>query len=218
LSSIIHKLVNIPFVKRMITHNRLAVRVYFNWKYRRQDPYGLLTQDYEIGKLDKTAGVAGEHAPFGAILEIGCGEGPLTERLAPMARSTLAVDISDTAVARARERFKQSPDIRVERMDILVDEFPGPFDMVAVSEVLYYLERDQLQGAAERIMGLVKPGGYLLLAHARALADDESGVEKKSFGAKTIHQLFTSHSSLEPQADILEPGYRITLLRKKAAS
>ncbi|MDH5477326.1 MAG: class I SAM-dependent methyltransferase [Nitrospinota bacterium] len=213
----IHSLVNIPFVKKMITHNRLAVRLYFNWKYRREDPYGLRTQDYEITKLDKTAALATPHGPFGSVLEIGCGEGLLTERLAPLAKAVLGVDISDTAVSRARARLAGLPNVRVERMDILTDSFEEPFDLVAASEVLYYMGLDQLPEAIEKIKNLLKPGGALLLAHARARADDESGVDLKSFGARTIHDLFIADPLFQPLDETLEPGYRITFLRKKTA-
>ncbi|MDH5639007.1 MAG: class I SAM-dependent methyltransferase, partial [Nitrospinota bacterium] len=173
---------------------------------------------YEIAKLDKTAGVAAPHGPFARVLEIGCGEGLLTQRLAPMAKAMLAGDISDLAVTRARERFADLGNVRVERMDILVDEFQESFDLVAASEVLYYLERDQLPEAVEKVKSLVKPGGALLLAHARALADDNSGVEKKSFGAKTIHGLFIADPDFQVVDDLLEPGYRITFLRRKSGS
>ena len=202
----------------MITHNRMAVRLYFNWKYRREDPYGLRTHEYEIAKLDKTAGVAAAHGPFARALEIGCGEGLLTERLAPLAGEMLAVDISDLAVTRARERFATLHNVRVERMDMLVDKFHETFDLVAASEVLYYLERDQLPEAARKVKGLVKPGGALLLAHARAMADDTSGVEEKTFGAKTIHGLFMADPDFQTVDDIPEPAYRITFLRRESRS
>ncbi|MDH5509068.1 MAG: class I SAM-dependent methyltransferase, partial [Nitrospinota bacterium] len=108
--------------------------------------------------------------------------------------------------------------VRVERMDILMDEFKESFDLVAASEVLYYLERDQLPKAVEKVKNLVKPGGALLLAHARAQADDDSGVEKKSFGAKTIHRLFIADPDFQLLEDVPEPGYRITFLRRKSES
>ena len=215
LARLLHAVVNVPFIKGMITSNRTLVRLYFDWKYRREDPYGLRESLFEKTKLDKTAQTAGAHAPYPTALEIGCGEGALTLRLAPLAKSLLAVDISGAAAARAREKLSAFPHVRVERKDILVDGLGGPYDLVAVSEVLYYLGAGQLPAASRIITLLVKPGGNLLLAHARALADDDSGVEKKSFGAKTIHGAFLDGGSFTTLADILEPEYRITLLRKK---
>ena len=214
LSRFIHELVNVPFIKRMITGNRTAVRLYFDWKYRRADPYGLLLSDYEKTKLDKTAQAVAAYGPFDSALEIGCGEGGLTVRLAPLARSLLAVDVSGAAAARARERLRSLPHVRVERKDILVDDLGGPYDLVAASEVLYYLGIEQIPLAAGIISAMVKPGGWLLLAHARALADDASGVDRKSFGARTIHGAFLAGGGFTAQADIQEPQYRITLLRK----
>ena len=56
LARLLHWVVNVPFIKRMITGNRTLVRLYFDWKYRREDPYGLLKSDFEKTKLDTLPG------------------------------------------------------------------------------------------------------------------------------------------------------------------
>jgi SAM-dependent methyltransferase len=81
-------------------------------------------------------------ARFTNALDLGCGEGSLTNLLSSMSDKTWGVDISFKAIDRARQRF---PHINFLQGDI-VDIFDRPeiastpFDFVAASQVLYYLD------------------------------------------------------------------------------
>jgi SAM-dependent methyltransferase len=212
---LLHKLKNIPAVKRLLTENRFFVRFYFNWLYRREDPYALMESDYEKAKLAlvvETVGAVVGHAR--SALEIGCGEGKLTGHLAPICDRVVAVDISDLAVARAKKSLADAPHVEVRQADVFTHELTESFDLVVCSEVLFYFEPNQLPGIVKKVADRVAVGGRLLLVHARAMADDTAGIELKKFGAKTIHDRFIADGCFTVDVDRVEPAYRITILRR----
>lgn len=101
---------------------------------------------------------------FRRVLEVGCAQGFLTERLAPLAESLLACDFSPEAAASARGRLADAPHVEVRVADIRAG-FPGAdFDLCLFSDVLYYLSPREtdlvLAEAAQRIA----PGGFVVIA------------------------------------------------------
>lgn len=209
-TKLLHDLVNQTGLKSFLTSNRIFVRSYFNYRYLREDPYKLVQRD-EHRKIEQAfALVDGYHAEH--ALELGCGEGRWTAFTARMADRVMAIDISDLAIRRARAR--NLPNVEFRQGDLANSELPlENFDFVFCSEVLYYLTRDQLDDTVARIHAVLRPGGKLLLVHARALKDDEKGLHLKEFGARTIHDRFAS-SAFELEADVLEDAYRISLFRR----
>jgi len=210
-----HNFANVPFIKRQLTENRLFVRLYFNWRYRNADPYGLDSSEYEREKLDRVARALEFKPRFESALEIGCGEGKLTARLAPKTDRILAVDISDLAVRRARESLRGMAHVIIERRDIFSDAPLEMYELVVCSEVLFYFEPDQLPGVVEKVKERTRPGGYCLLVHARALADDTAGIELKKFGARTIHEMFINDERFTTVTDDVQPLYRITIVQRR---
>ena len=210
-----HKVANIPLVKRFLTKNRLFVRLYFNWRYRAEDPYYLGNSDYEKEKLARVITILKEYKPFGAAIEIGCGEGALTEALCGLCKTVEAVDISDMAVRRAQKKVEGKSNVTVRQGDIFTETFEKRYSLVVCSEVLFYFERHQLPQVTEKVIDLVDDIGYLLLTHARVTADDTAGVDLKKFGAKTIHEGFLATDRFDVVVDDVRPMYRITLLKKK---
>src|SRR5262249_48774561 len=78
---------------------------------------------------------------YGRTLEIGCGIGTFTRRLALHSDSILAVDVSQTAISRARETVAGPG--RVDFMDQNIMQFDvkaqGPWDLIVMNETIYYL-------------------------------------------------------------------------------
>ena len=62
--------------------------------------------------------------PQGRTLEIGCGTGTNALYLAKAGFDVVAVDLSDTAIEKAKSR-NSHPKIRYEVVDILTDPLPG---------------------------------------------------------------------------------------------
>jgi SAM-dependent methyltransferase len=140
--------------------------------YRRPDPYGLASSSYEQAKLDLVVDVLdqlGAAKGTGRVLEVGCGEGLLTARLAEYAAELVAVDISDTAVTRARTALADHGNVLVERRTLPLDMPEGSFDLIVCSDVLYFWEPRTLRRGLDRLLEGLRPGGRLLLLHYRGV-------------------------------------------------
>jgi SAM-dependent methyltransferase len=131
------------------------------------DPWRFETSAYEHEKYDATvAALDGRRAR--RALEVGCSIGVLTERLAPHAGELLSVDVSEAALAQARDRLAPAPHVEFARRE-LPEDFPrGPFDLIVCSEVLYYLDTAAFSAMLDAIDRELEPGGSLLAVHWRA--------------------------------------------------
>lgn len=129
------------------------------------DPWGFDSSAYEQAKYDRTiAALKGRRYRRG--LEIGCASGHLSHRLAGLCDTLLAVDVSETALARAKARCGQDRSIRFERMRFPLEVPSTPaFDLIVLSEVAYYWSEADLRIASLRIIDLLVQGGRLLLVH-----------------------------------------------------
>jgi SAM-dependent methyltransferase len=151
------------------------VRTAAEWDkwYLRPNPW-----DFEGGDEDRvrTELLLGrlKHARFRNLLDLGCGEGQLTDTLSRLSENTYAIDIAQTAVDRARARF---PHIRFEQGDLLdVIHDPKiariPFDFISVSEVLYYFQSEEERRAA--VGGLARIGAPACLYYFSVLVTGAS--------------------------------------------
>ena len=130
------------------------------------DPWNYAGSWYERRKRALTLAALPAES-YGRGLEVGCSIGALTAALADRCRDLLAVDASGAAVRRARHLLAGRPGVQVEQR-VLPDSWPdGSFDLVVVSEVGYYLSREELAQLWDRIEASVHPGGALLLCHWR---------------------------------------------------
>ena len=138
--------------------------------YRRPDPYGLAASPYEQAKYDLVIEVLDQLGTVkgrSRVLEVGAGEGLLTARLADYAGELVAVDISETAVARARDALAGRANVVVERRTTPFDMPEGKFDLIVCSDVLYYWEPRIYRLGLDRLLARLRPGGRLLMLHYR---------------------------------------------------
>lgn len=129
------------------------------------DPWRFESSPYERRKYAHTLGAVGPRR--GRVLEVGCSIGVFTELLAPRCAELMAIDASERAVTRTRQRLGERPGVRVERRE-LPEELPaGAWDLIVCSEVLYYLDRALLDRSVPAIAAEIAPGGSLLAVHWR---------------------------------------------------
>ena len=131
---------------------------------RKGDPWDFETSDYERAKYDDTMAHL-PAAPIARALEVGCANGVLTARLAGRVGALVALDVSATALAVARERCAG---LKVEFIEARAPrEMPvGPFDLLLLSEVVYYWDRADVARLAEWVLaGGILTRGHLLLVH-----------------------------------------------------
>ncbi|KRD06667.1 SAM-dependent methyltransferase [Mycobacterium sp. Root265] len=95
----------------------------------------------------------------GDVLDVGCGDGLLAQRLAPLSRTVTAIDPDASAVRRAVERVGTLPEVEVR--ESVFDTFdPGPrrFDLITFVASLHHM--DTRAGLA-RACDLLNPGGTI---------------------------------------------------------
>jgi 2-polyprenyl-3-methyl-5-hydroxy-6-metoxy-1,4-benzoquinol methylase len=93
------------------------------------------------------------------LLDLGCGRGSYTERLAEIGEAT-GIDLSSDAIASARER---NPTICYIAGDVYQAELPANhFDVVVSQEVIAHVE-DQPR-YVQRAAAVTKPGGYFIIS------------------------------------------------------
>lgn len=111
----------------------------FDQLYRIENPWDM-DNESERFRFEETNRLIRLHlGKIGTLLEIGCGEGHQTTRLANVCEKMHAIDISSRAIERAKQRC---PGVAFDVGDV----FTAPilrsvqtFDLVVACEVLYYM-------------------------------------------------------------------------------
>jgi 2-polyprenyl-3-methyl-5-hydroxy-6-metoxy-1,4-benzoquinol methylase len=97
----------------------------------------------------------------GDVLDVGCGEGLLVERLAKVSRSVTGVDRDPRGVSQARLRTEALLNATVMDADFMELELPpNAYDLVTFVAVLHHLDLD---AALRRARELLRPGGRLIV-------------------------------------------------------
>jgi peptidoglycan/xylan/chitin deacetylase (PgdA/CDA1 family)/SAM-dependent methyltransferase len=179
------------------------------------DPWNY-TSPYEQTKYEQTLALL--PVPIGRALELACAEGHFTVQLAPRVGSLVAADISVTALRRAAERCAGLDNTEFINLDLIRDPLPGPFDLIVCSEILYYMGNlETLSAVAYKLAGALRPGGYLVTAHANLVVDepDRPGFDwAEAFGAKTIGETLAATRPLRLVKELRVPLYRIQLFQR----
>jgi len=168
---------------------------------------GYLTNAYEAGKYDHTLAVLGD-TRFAHGLEVGCSIGVLTAMLAERCDALLGIDVVAQALEAARSHNATRTWVRFDCVRV-PDAWPdGRFDLIALSEVLYYFVPSDIDRIADRVIGSLCPGGTVLLVNWLGHGDDPvSGDEAASrFLQAAAGRLDVAHQDRRP-------GYRLDLLR-----
>ncbi len=99
------------------------------------DPWNFETSAYEQARLAWLLREVERH-PHESVLEVGCAEGLFTRMLTTISPRVVGIDVSPTAVARARARCPEAICLTIG-----LDAFETwePFDVVVCAETLYYV-------------------------------------------------------------------------------
>lgn len=180
---------------------------YFDELYDlRADPWDFATSSYEAEKYAASL-AALPRAQYGCALELGCSIGVLTARLATRCRSLVATDISQKALAQARQSCAAHPHVSFLYHDVCSELPGGAFDLIVMSEIGYYLSLPDLEALRLRIRRALTAGGHLLLVHYR-------GETNYPLTAEQVHGAFLQWPDRpwEPIHRVVTPGYRLDLL------
>jgi SAM-dependent methyltransferase len=168
---------------------------YFEKKYEADiDPWHFRTSEYEGDKYRATLGSLTKDK-YATALEVGCSIGVLTKLLSLRCVKLLAVDSSPTAIAAAQSMSDQNVTFRVAHLPA---EFPkGMFDLIVLSEVLYYFDESDLERVAQSCIDSISEDGQIVLCHWLGETDYPlTGVEASELFARHIKPIMPVRSIL----------------------
>ena len=132
------------------------------------DPWGFATSPYEADKYRDTLDLLECAAPgrrFTRALELGCSIGVFTAMLAPRCDELIGIDAAAAAVDAARRRCVASPQVQIS-CGMLPAAWPdGSFDLLVVSELLYFLSASDLARLAHAARDALAADALVLLAN-----------------------------------------------------
>lgn len=178
------------------------------------DPFGaeLPQYRYQQRKYDSLLSMLPQRR-YQNVLDIGCGLGAFTRKLAPFAKHILGTDISAEAIGQAWELSAGHPNASYLQADMLDEHQPAAaFDLIILADTLYYVDpltTARLQCIARDISSRLAPGGLLLLVNHYFF-----GIDPASRATREIHDAFRNASSLESVAEHRRAFFLATLLRR----
>ncbi|CAM4113552.1 magnesium protoporphyrin O-methyltransferase [Mycobacterium basiliense] len=143
---------------------------YFDRMYAHaEDPWLLSSRWYDQRKYAITLALLPDRR-YRHAFEPGCSIGALTELLALRCDHVTAIDVADAALRTADARLRHAS--CRERVTLLCasldDAWPaGPFDLLVLSEIAYYLTADALAMVLRRECARLPAGAAVLAAHWR---------------------------------------------------
>jgi 2-polyprenyl-3-methyl-5-hydroxy-6-metoxy-1,4-benzoquinol methylase len=175
----------------------------------RADPWNLSNSDYETQKYAATL-EALPAARFQNAVEVGCSIGTLTEKLAGRCDKILGLDFVETPLASARIRCAGMAGVEFRRMTVPGEWPAGLFDLIILSEVLYFMSIEDLNRLAQRCEASLMQAGVVMLVNWRGAND---GSLPGDVAAMTLLQALPERWRCDNVA--LNPQYRIDLARRR---
>jgi cyclopropane fatty-acyl-phospholipid synthase-like methyltransferase len=144
---------------------------YFDALYAsRLDPWNFAASPYERAKYNLTLNAIPK-SRYRSALEVGCSIGVLTRLIASRCDTVLAIDAARIPLVEARRRCADLPDVSFEHM-FVPEQWPdGAFELILLSEVVYYMSREDVGRLAARATRSLPRGGSVILVHWTGLTD-----------------------------------------------
>jgi len=138
---------------------------YFDAMYAASpDPWGFQSRWYEQRKHAISVDILPGRF-YAEAFEPGCSIGVLTGMLAPRCGRLLSCDVAEAAVRSAALSTRSLPQVQVERRVIPRDWPDGRFDLIVLSEILYYFGGEDLDRVLDLATAALNDGGTLLAVH-----------------------------------------------------
>jgi len=181
------------------------------------DPWKVRQRWYEHRKRNVVLACLPDQR-YRRAFEPACGNGEFTAVLAQRAEHLTASDMSPEAVRLTRQRLQREHASDASRVTLECQRMPqdwpedAVFDLIVISEMLYYLQEPELLRVRQRCINTLAPGGTLLLCHwRRPFADRLADTD-------TAHELFDESPSLHHLARHAEDDFLLDVWSGNAAS
>ena len=174
---------------------------YFDGMYAAAtDPWGFEDRWYERRKYAISLALLPAER-YRAAFEPGCSIGVFTRLLAPRCGTLLSCDLAAAAASAAAERTSGLSQVRVEQREIPGQWPSGRFDLIVLSEILYYFGDHDLEQVLKRAAASLEPDGTLLAVHWR------HPVAEYPRTGDDVHQVLAAHPGLGLLAVHAEPDF-----------
>ncbi|SJM38290.1 bifunctional 3-demethylubiquinone-9 3-methyltransferase/ 2-octaprenyl-6-hydroxy phenol methylase [Psychrobacter pasteurii] len=178
-----------------------SLKNYFDTLYHNNpDPWQYQTRWYEKRKRDICLAILPK-SHYTHAIELGCGNGVLSELLAQRCQALISIDGNQQAVQLAKERLAKWPHAHViqgvippvllnleqksvdsSSLSNNVCATDSRFDLIVISEVLYYLQPNDIDTVVAWAQQNIAIGGTLLFCHWRYAIDGFA------MTGETVHQ------------------------------
>ncbi len=178
------------------------------------DPWNFATSPYECEKYAATvAALAGRR--YRNAVEVGCSIGVLSAMLAERCDRFLGIELNAKAARLARERL-----LNINSAQVLVTEVPESwpadrYDLVVLSEILYFLSAEEIARMAAHIARDLEPGGDCVLVNW--LGDTDTELDGRAASA-LFRDLLGNRARLDEIHTRVTDRYELRVLRVGAAS
>jgi len=186
--------------------------MYFEDLYRHNsDPWGYDAHWYEARKRQICLALLTKPR-YPKVLEVGCSNGHLSFHLAQRAEQLVCIDVSESAVRLASERLKELEHVVVENRKIPEDYSIQKFDLILISEMAYYLSKDELHEFIEKLKHSLNDDGEILCCHWR------HEIQDFELNAEQVHQAFQQHFPFHHYLSLNDPDFMIDLWTANTSS
>jgi LmbE family N-acetylglucosaminyl deacetylase len=172
------------------------------------DPWSYETSDYEKRKYAKTLSMLPRQC-FRRGFELGCSIGVLTEELSKRCSSLIAADCAQAAVLATRARMASRQHVTVHQMRVPNQLPSGTFDLIVLSEVLYFFNNSDLVSIAAFVIDRLEPDGMCILVNY--LGDTLS---PQTGDGAAVGFMDATFPALSQVAAYRERGFRIDVLSR----
>lgn len=137
------------------------------------DPWQFDTSPYEQEKFRQTAAaLSSDH--YSAAFEFGCGNGALARHLSPRCARYVGFDAVDRALSVARRRVPQAVFVQGYYPCPLPE---GPFDLLVLSEILYFLSAQTIEKLAADLVASSPAAEVMIVTYLGDTAHELQGEE-----------------------------------------
>jgi SAM-dependent methyltransferase len=166
------------------------------------DPWDFAHSGYEQSRYDAIL-AALDRPLYNRAFEPACSIGEFTRRLAPRCGHVDAIDISSTAIALAKQRCCDFPQVTFH-IGALPHQIPdGQFDLIVFSEVGYYFSEDILIQLAATLVDRIPSGGCLVAAHWLGTSEDHV------LRGDRVHEILAETGGLRPTLNSRHSAFRL---------
>jgi SAM-dependent methyltransferase len=181
---------------------------YFDAMYEAAaDPWGFEERWYEQRKYAISLALLPDRR-YRSAFEPGCSIGVLTAMLARRCDCLLACDLAVGAVRAAARRTRDLPHVLIERRQIPQEWPAARFDLVVLSEILYYFSDRDLEQVLDRGVRALQPDGTLLAVHWR------HPVAEYPRTGDNVHQVLAARPGLTRLAVHIEEDFLAEVYRR----